>query len=414
MDNSHQASIELTPTAQPQAEGTKANPEQEHKASSTQEGNNVVTSPFQEADIHKDGKAEAVTHPETELPSLKKIYTDYFSIGVAASLRSFSAERQELIKQQFNSITAENELKPESLLDYTACISNPDFDDNPQVNFSKVDPLLQFAQENGIPVRGHVLVWHSQTPEWLFKQGYAKDAAAPLVTKELMLKRMENYIKNVLEYTQANYPGLIYAWDVVNEGVEPADGQEGGYRSGSLWYQVIGPEYIERAFEYARKYADPAVKLFYNDYNTEESSKLNAIIPIVENLKDKKLIDGIGLQNHLQINYPSLAQVEASICKYAELGLELQITELDMNLTDNTAYALTSQASRYKQLFLSFKKLKDEGIANISNVTFWGLTDDVSWLNKPGAASYPLLFDKDLVPKAAFWGAALSKDIMPK
>lgn len=347
-----------------------------------------------------------------DIPSIKEVYEDYFTIGFAATVSETPKSRQGLMKDQFNSFTTGNELKPDSLLDYQTCISDPKYDDNPQVTFKNAQYLLDFAKEADIPMRGHTLVWHSQTPRWFFAQGYSKAEDAPLVSKELMLKRMENYIKNVLEYVQTNYPGLIYAWDVVNEAIEVGDGQPGFYRSNdSYWYQIIGEEFLEKAFEYARKYADPEVKLFYNDYNTEQVSKMNAIYDVAEMLKSKGLIDGIGLQTHIGDNSPSIADIDASIRRYAQLGLEIQITELDMFLTDNSPEALMKQASRYKRLFLNLTYLKSEGIANITNVTFWGLSDDISWLSKPGVPTYPLLFDQYLVQKPAFWGAILHPDI---
>lgn len=347
-----------------------------------------------------------------ELPILKDIYMDNFSMGVAATLAELSVARKELIVEQFNSMTAGNELKPDSVLDYAVCISDSKYDDNPAVRFDRVKLILDYAQENGIKFRGHTLVWHTQTPRWFFAEGYSQDANAPLVSKELMLKRLENYIKQVLEYTQTNYPGLIYAWDVVNEAVNPSDGEEGFLRSkDSLWYKVIGPEFIEKAFEYARKYADEDVKLFYNDYNTEESGRVQGITRLAATLKAKGLIDGIGLQMHLSDGSPSLVDVETSIRKYGELGLEIQITELDMGLKENTEEAYMKQARRYKRLFVMLKNLDDTGAADITNVTFWGLSDDISWLNKPDAPSYPLLFDKYLLQKPAFWAVALSPDI---
>lgn len=256
------------------------------------------------------------------------------------------------------------------------------------------------------------MVWHSQTPRWFFTEGYSQDANAPLVSKELMLKRMENYIRQVLEYTQTNYPGLIYAWDVVNEAINPGEGDENGLRvKDSLWYEVVGPEFIEKAFEYARKYADPDVKLFYNDYNTEETGKLLYIKRLVKGLQDKGLIDGIGLQSHLTMDNPSLVDVNSSLLEYGELGLELQITELDMGLKSNTEEDFLNQAKRYKRLFMFIKSIHESGAANITNVTFWGLSDDISWLNKPSEPNYPLLFDNYLLQKPAFWGVLLSPDI---
>ena len=347
-----------------------------------------------------------------DIPSLKEIYKDYFTIGFATTVYEASESRQGLMTEQFSSFTIGNELKPDSLLDYEKSISDPKYDDNPQVTFKNVEYLLEFAKKANLPLRGHTLVWHSQTPRWLFTEGYSKGENAPLVSKELMLKRLENYIKNVLSYLQTNYPGVIYCWDVVNEAIEVGDGEPGFYRSKeSYWYQIIGPEFVEKAFEYARKYADPEVKLFYNDYNTEQVIKMNAIIDLVQDLKSKGLIDGIGLQSHIGIDSPSIADIENSIRKYAELGLEIHITELDMYLTDNSEEAFAKQASRYKRLFLVLQHLKKQNLANITNVTFWGLSDETSWLNKPSVPNYPLLFDKYLIQKPAFWGVVMHPDI---
>ncbi|MHB8127525.1 MAG: endo-1,4-beta-xylanase [Mobilitalea sp.] len=370
---------------------------------------------FELTDFYVDGiviTKEIVTADRGELPALKDAYKDLFSIGVAATANEITDSRRALVKEQFNSLTPGNELKPDSVLDYATCISDPKYDENPAVKFDRVESILKFAQESGIPMRGHTLVWHSQTPRWFFAEGYSNAANAPLVSKELMLKRMENYIKQVLEYTQTNYPGLIYAWDVVNEAINTGDGEDGGLRSkDSLWYQVIGPEFVEKAFEYARKYAVADAKLFYNDYNTEDPGKMLSIFDLVKGLKEKGLLDGIGLQCHFTVDSPSLIDVETSIRKYAELGIEIQITELDMGLEENTEEAYIHQAKRYKRIFTVFKHLDETGAANITNVTFWGLSDDISWLSQPGVPSYPLLFDKYLMQKPAFWGVILSPDI---
>ncbi len=355
---------------------------------------------------------ESVNADRGNIPSLKEVYNDLFTMGVAVAASDITGERKELIKQQFNSLTPANELKPENILDYEKCISDSKYDDSPAVKFDKIEPILEFAKEAEIPVRGHTLIWHDQTPRWFFTEGYSKDKDAPLVSKKLMLKRMKNYIKQVLEYTQTNYPGLIYCWDVVNEVVNPGDMEENGLRTkGSLWYKVIGPSYIEKAFEYAREYADPDVKLFLNDYDTEERGKARYIANLVSSLQEKGLIDGIGLQTHLGIEIPSLVDVDRSIKEYGKLGLEIHITELDMDLTEHTEEELFRQARRYKRLFSFLKTIQEEKAANITNITFWGLTDDSSWLNKPGKSSYPLLFDEYLLQKPAFWGVVLNPDI---
>lgn len=346
------------------------------------------------------------------IPAIKDVYKDYFTVGVAATVDEITPDRKELISQQFNTLTPGNELKADSVLDYETCISDPKYDDNPAISFKNVEPLLDFAKENNLKTRGHTLIWHSQTPRWFFTEGYSNDPNAPFVSRDLMLKRMENYIKNVFEYVDANYPDLFYAWDVVNEAINPGEGQEGGIRyEENYYYQIIGPDYLEKAFEYARKYADESIKLFYNDYNTEEAVKAVFISELAEKLSQKGLIDGVGLQTHMSTEHPSFVDVEASIRRYAELGLEIQITEIDMGTTINTKEEMEKQAIRYKRFFSIIKRLVDDDVANITNVTFWGLSDDISWLNEPGEPSYPLLFDQYLVQKPAFWGAVLHPDV---
>ncbi len=343
---------------------------------------------------------------------LKDIYADYFTVGgVLGGTGMNNPSVYGIITTHFNSVTMENEMKPNSLLDYMTSISDPKYDDSPAINYSNLDTCLKFAQDKGLKMRGHTLVWHSQTPRWLFTEGYSMQADAPFVTKELMLKRMENYIRQVLEYCQTKYPGIVYAWDVVNEAIEIGNGHPEGLRTqGSYWYTIIGDDFVEKAFEYARKYADPEVKLFYNDYGTENSLKASAIKKLVAKIQEQGNIDGIGLQTHIGIDSPSLSDIDSTARSLAELGLELQVTELDMNMPTNTEENLAKQGTRYKRLFIYFKKWVEDGI-KLTNVTFWGTTDDRSWLNKANAPSYPLLFDKNFEKKPAYYGVLQDPEV---
>lgn len=345
------------------------------------------------------------------IPSLKEVYKDKYKVGVAVTANELSEERKKLILEQFNSITCGNEMKPDSLLDYEACISDPKYDECPAISFSRATPILDFAYENGLSLRGHTLVWHSQTPRWFFTEGYSKSANAPFVSKELMYRRMENYIRQVITYMQDNYPGMVYAWDVVNEAIN-SDGAPDGYRSkDSYWYQVCGEEFIEKAFEYARKYAEDGVKLFYNDYNEYDGSKRRYIIKMLKGLVEKGLVDGMGMQEHIGISSPSIIDIQTSIADYAALGLEIQITELDMDMETKTEEDYMKQAQRYKLLFYYYNMLEEQGKADITNVTFWGLSDDISWLSDANGKSYPLLFNEFLLPKLAFYGVLQSSEI---
>jgi len=169
--------------------------------------------------------------------------------------------------------------------------------------------------------------------------------------------------------------------------------------------QTVGRDFIVKSFEYARKYAPKGCKLFYNDYNEYEDRKCDFIIEILTELKAKGLVDGMGMQSHWVMDYPSMSMFEKSIRRYAELGLEIQLTELDIKNPDNTQYALERQAARYKQLVSKLIDLKKEGM-NITALVFWGVTDATSWLG-----GYPLLFDAQYKAKPAFY--AIVEDVPP-
>lgn len=344
-----------------------------------------------------------------DLPNLSKLYKEYFTLGTAVSSSIFSENiANVLIENQFNTITFSNEMKPDALLDYeTSSSSLSVYKQSPAIRTDKLKQYLQFAKDKGYKVRFHTLVWHSQTPRWFFTENYSKSPSAPLASREVMLKRMENYIQKIMKCVE-QYPDVIYAWDVVNEAIEPNHNHGKGYRTtDSLWYQIIGEDYIEKAFEYARKYSYDDAGLYYNDYNTYMSARTNAIYNLASKLKAKGLIDGIGMQSHIDMGFPTLASYEAAIKKFAGLGLKINITELDMHNPRNTEEALELQADRYADLFSILVRLKKEGIANITNVTFWGTLDSDTWLTAHRKeTSYPLLFDGKGNPKVAFHNLA--------
>lgn len=341
-----------------------------------------------------------------DIDSLKEAYKGYFDIGSAVSYKDItSALTNSIIKHQFNLITMENEMKPSHLLDFTTSSSNlKKHKENAAIRLNDLDKYLKFAQDNGLKVRFHTLVWHMQTPRWFFTENYSFDKDAPLATKDLMLKRMENYIKTIMEYTKNNYPGVIYAWDVVNEAIEVPHGKPNGYRSNdSLWYQIIGESFVEKAFEFARKYSYDDAKLTYNDYNTYIPDKRTAIYNMVKKLKDKNLIDAIGMQSHIDMNYPSLKLYEEALLKYGELGLEIHVTELDIHINSNKESDQKRLATHYGNLFQLILRMNKEGKANITSVTVWGVLDSNTWLiNHRKEQSFPLLFDKEGKPKQSF------------
>jgi len=323
--------------------------------------------------------------PEWEIPNLKDVYQNNFKMGVAIPYKVLiNPLEMEMVEKHFNSITAENEMKPESLLTGLG-----------QYKFSVADEYVNFAQEKGIGVRGHTLVWHSQTPFWFFE-----DEEGNLVSKEVLLERMEKYIHDVV----GHFAGKVYAWDVVNEAIDPH--QPDGFRR-SKWYEIIGPEYIEYAFRFAHE-ADPNAKLFYNDYNTFESKKMKFIYNTICDLKQKGIpVDGIGMQLHIGIG-TNLKQVEKAIALFSSIpGIEIHATEIDMSIYadqssnfDSPPYkALVTQGKKFEELFEILKRYDD----TVTNVTFWGLKDDYSWKSQT-RNDWPLLFDKDYQSKYAYWG----------
>lgn len=357
---------------------------------------------------------------ETDIPSLKDVFAGYFRVGGAASASELAPRpSKDLILKHYNSLTLGNELKPDSVLDYNATISymedNPGDQVNPQVSLRLAKTQLDFARDNNIPVRGHTLVWHNQTPDWFFKEDFSQEDSAPWASKEVMLQRLENYIKNVMETIETEYPTVnFYAWDVVNEAVDPNTstgmrnpGSNYKTSGNSLWMQTVGRDFIVKSFEYAREYAPADCKLFYNDYNEYEDRKRDFIVDILTELKSKNLVDGMGMQSHWTMDYPNLNMVETSIRKYNELGLEIQLTELDIKNPDNNSSALNRQAERYKQFITKIIDLKNEGM-NITALVFWGVTDSTSWLG-----GYPLLFDGKYKAKPAFYSIVDNVPVLP-
>lgn len=341
-----------------------------------------------------------------EIPSLAKTYSNYFKIGTCINGFTYKIPfLTKLLSSQFNAITMENEMKPDSILDHDKSVSDLNkYNLSPAINTNNIDQYLKFAQSNGLKVRYHVLVWHSQTPRWFFAVNYSDQPNAPLVSRDVMLSRMENYIRQVMQ-AASKYPGVIYAWDVVNEAIDVNDHQANGLRTtNSLWYKVVGEDFIEKAFEYARKYSYDKAPLFYNDYSTYDKDKRVAIVNLLQKLKDKGLVDGIGMQTHIDMDNPSVSDYEETIKTFAKLNLEINVTEMDMHNNKNTPEALKAQADRYGDLFKVLVKLKKDGTANITAVTFWGISDAFTWLTGfRRETSYPLLFDKNGLPKPAFY-----------
>ena len=346
----------------------------------------------------------SVKAPELKTP-LKEAYADDFKVGAAVNTWQLVgnggyAKAKPLIVSQFNSITMENQMKPDSLIS----ADTKDSGDNTSVviNTNMLDQVLGLAKDNGLQVRGHTLVWHSQTPDWFFRENY--DAGKAYVSKDTMRSRMENYIRQVLEYCQTNYPGVVYAWDVANEVVS----DDGTMRTNSGWYKTYGDaDYVTDAFRFARKYADPDVSLFLNDYNEYMPAKRDKLYEVLKGLYEEGICDGFGMQSHYSMSYPTTALVKVAIQKYNSIApgkIQIQLTELDIHNNYNTAAGQKAVAQKYSTLFQMLVDMKRNNDVNITGVTFWGLTDADTWLTGfKGETSYPLLFGGDYAAKSAYF-----------
>ncbi|RZJ77992.1 MAG: endo-1,4-beta-xylanase [Flavobacterium sp.] len=347
----------------------------------------VFTSIFGDSGIAQEAKISNTI-------TLKDVYQDYFSIGVAVGPKNLVGDEAVLIKKQFNSITAENAMKMESLQPKEG-----------EFYWKDADSIVNFALKNNIKIRGHNLCWHEQVPNWFF---IGKDGKE--VTKEVLLQRLKTHITTVIK----RYKGKIYAWDVVNEAV---DDDPKNFMRNSKWYQILDDDFIIKAFEYAHE-ADPEAKLYYNDYNTERPEKRERIYKLLKNLVDKNVpIDGVGLQAHWSIYEPTEKELRTAIQRYSSLELEIQFTEVDMSIypweknkrnkrpdEDDrfTAILAQKQSEKYAMVFKVFREFKSV----ITNVTFWNISDRYTWLDEypvVGRKNYPLLFDANLKPKKAFW-----------
>ncbi len=363
------------------------------------------------SDIYVDDfeiRTAPVYQIQQDIVSLKDAYADYFKVGTAVTTDELAPKStKDLVLKHFNSVTLGNELKPESILDHAATLASGSNTD-PQVNLASARSILNFCRDNNISVRGHVLVWHQQTPDWFFRENF--DENGDWVSKEVMLERMENYIKNVFAAIETEYPTVdFYAWDVVNEcwlddgNYRPA-GTQAENSKNSPWVKIFGDNsFIEPAFEYARKYAPEGCKLYYNDFNEYMPSKTDAICKMALELKDKGLIDGIGLQSHLDVGFPTVSTYKKALAKFVATGLDIQITELDITTSDISEAGLEKQAQMYSDIMDACVEYAD----SISAVVFWGTTDDKSWR----ASKYPLLFNEDFTAKPSYYSIVDGLDV---
>lgn len=310
--------------------------------------------------------------------SLKKYFHKNFLMGVAVSNASMK-QQESLIASHFDSLTCENVMKFEEL--------HPE---EMRYDFAKADEIVAYAKKHQLTMRGHTLVWHNQTGDWIFRDengNYAK--------KEQIMSRLKEHIDTVLH----RYQDTVYCWDVVNEAISD---QKDEYLRKSKWLESCGPDFIHEAFCMAHE-ADPKAVLFYNDYNATTPEKRDKIIRLIKELKEKGTpIHGVGLQGHFNIHTPKIEVIREAIESYAKLDLQIQFTELDVSLfafedhsnpTEPTAEMLELQGKYYEDLFHLFKEYDQY----VRGVTLWGITDATSWLNHfpvPNRKNWPLLFDE--------------------
>jgi endo-1,4-beta-xylanase len=361
-----------------------------------------------------------------------------FIIGTAVSYDEFrDANDLALTTKHFNGVTLGNELKPDAMLKKGAEIVKKELNgeeiDFPELDFTtpegRLDYFLDWNNEHPekkIRVRGHVLVWHSQTPDFFFHEDY--DTSKPYVTPDVMNKRLEVYIREVAQHFTgegSKYAGMFYGWDVVNEAVSDGTGTYRNASENSTWWRVYqSPEFINNAFVYANRYMPAEVALFYNDYNDTTPNKVNGICQLIANVKATPgaRIDGMGMQAHYQIsnNDPSMEAFKTAAHRYAELVDQIQVTELDFKGSANSTDERLAQ--RYKAVYDTIRRLRNEGV-NFTGMTIWGVTDKHSWLqtsNSVGGSAdgrtrqYPLLFDDYYKAKNAFWALVDAGELEPE
>ena len=348
--------------------------------------------------------AAGFTAAAVAAPSLKDAYRGDFVVGAALNSAQIAdrARSDAIVKAQFNAISPENALKWENI--------HPQPD---KYDFTTADAYVAFGEKNHMFIVGHCLLWHNQTPAWVFR-----DENGKLLDRERLLARLRDHIRTIV----GRYKGRIKAWDVVNEAV----GEDGSMRP-SLWYTIIGEDYVAKAFEYAHE-ADPDAELNYNDYSLENPPKRAGAVALIKKLKAAGVpVTTVGLQGHYSLDWPTIPQLDETISAFAALGVKIAITELDIDVLPPATKEETAEVTlnvqsdpalnpygnglpdavqqsltqRYGELFAEFRSRKDV----IDRVTLWGVTDYESWRNNwpvAGRTAYPLLFDRACQPKPAF------------
>jgi arabinoxylan arabinofuranohydrolase len=341
---------------------------------------------------------------------LKNVFGKYFRVGniLNGGTIKNSTITASMIKD-YSSIECENETKPDATLVQSQCSGT-----NIGVSLNSAAAIMDFCEKNGIGMRGHAFVWHSQTPSWFFKEGFTNNGA--WVSKDTMTARLDSYIKNMFSAIARQYPNLdLYAYDVVNEAVSDDSNRTanfGGARVAgdnnvtggtSAWVSVYGDNsFVEKAFEIAHKYAPESCKLFYNDYNEYWDHKRDCIYNMCKSLYQKGYLDGIGMQSHINADangFTGVATYTAAMQKYASIGCEVQVTELDISC-ENGKFSAQQQADKYKAVFQAAIDINEGAYpGKVTAVCIWGPNDANTWIKTENA---PLLYNTNHQPKAAY------------
>ena len=344
-------------------------------------------------------KLDPASRPTAEIniPNLSDTWKRHFDIGTAVSPDDVdrSSQTAQLLMKHFTVLVAGNEQKPETVQPVEG-----------RFNWGPADTIIEFGEMTGMRLRWHTLVWHSQNPAWLFQDKSNPNRPA---SKELMNQRLKTHIQTIMR----RYQGRIESYDVVNEPISDRIGLRNG-GEGSKWHEILGAEYIDNAFRWARE-ADPKAQLVINDYNLESNPrKRQEMYNLVKGMKERGVpVDVIGIQMHIDIQNPSVQQIRETIELFASLGVKVMVTELDISIYTSDSEAkktvtdamLLGQAQRYKDIFAMLQEQAQKG--NLANmVIFWGPSDGTSWKNNfpvHGRTDAPLLFDTRLQAKPAFW-----------
>lgn len=332
---------------------------------------------------------------------LKDELRNDFLIGAAISTAQIEGkfpEKDKIVKKHFNTIVAENAMKTDTI--------HPKEN---EFNFELADKFVKFGMQNKMFIVGHTLIWHSQLPEW-----FCTDKNGKNVSPEILKKRMKNHIQKIV----GRYKGKVKGWDVVNEAIK----DDGTFRK-SKFYEILGEEFIELAFKYAHE-ADPKAELYYNDYGMSNERRRDAVVKLIAKLKSKGIrIDAVGMQSHMNMNYPNINEFEKSIVAFSNAGVKVMISEWDMSVLPRVrgASANISDTQEFNEKYNPYTKGLPKEVSeewnkrmekffrlflkhskNIKRVTFWGISDDGSWLNYfpiNGRTDYGLPFDRSLKPK---------------